>query len=74
MIWVVGVIATATAISAHSVLGLWTFSSDMVYVLLFPQFVALFYLRKRSNAYGAVFGLHVDLLLRLCVRPLCSML
>ncbi|XP_037518241.1 high-affinity choline transporter 1-like [Rhipicephalus sanguineus] len=71
MIWVVGVIATATAISAHSVLGLWTFSSDMVYVLLFPQFVALFYLRKRSNAYGAVFGFVVGVLSRaLCGEPM----
>ncbi|XP_070384849.1 high-affinity choline transporter 1-like isoform X2 [Dermacentor albipictus] len=71
MIWLVGVIATATAISAHSVLGLWSLSSDMVYVLLFPQFVALFYLRKRSNAYGAVLGFVVGVISRaLCGEPL----
>ncbi|XP_037564195.2 high-affinity choline transporter 1-like [Dermacentor silvarum] len=74
MIWVVGVIATATAISARSVLGLWTLSSDMVYVLLFPQFVALFYLRKRSNAYGAVLGFVVGVISRtLCGEPLLQL-
>ncbi|XP_072145336.1 high-affinity choline transporter 1-like [Dermacentor andersoni] len=74
MIWLVGVIATATAISARSVVGLWSLSSDMLYVLLFPQFVALFYLRKRSNAYGAVLGFVVGGISRaLCGEPLLQL-
>ncbi|KAK8757706.1 hypothetical protein V5799_013533 [Amblyomma americanum] len=70
MICLVGATATVTALSVESVFGLWALSSDLVYVLLFPQFVALFYMRKKSNAYGAVFGFLLGLILRvLCGEP-----
>ncbi|XP_065281256.1 high-affinity choline transporter 1-like isoform X1 [Dermacentor albipictus] len=70
MICLVGLVATAMALRVSSVLELWTLSSDLVYVLLFPQFVALFYLRHSTNAYGSVLGFFAGLVLRLlCGEP-----
>ncbi|XP_049518858.1 high-affinity choline transporter 1-like [Dermacentor silvarum] len=54
MICLVGAVATSMALRVSSVFALWTLSSDLVYVLLFPQFVALFFLRDLTNAYGSV--------------------
>ncbi|KAH9368333.1 hypothetical protein HPB48_004525 [Haemaphysalis longicornis] len=51
---VISLSATVMALNVESVFYLWTLSSDLVYVLLFPQFVALFFLRSQSNTYGAV--------------------
>ncbi|XP_065282043.1 high-affinity choline transporter 1-like isoform X2 [Dermacentor albipictus] len=70
MICLVGVVATSMALRVSSVLSLWTLSSDLVYVLLFPQFVALFFLRHRVNAYGSALGFFAGLVLRfLCGEP-----
>nr|XP_054920431.1 high-affinity choline transporter 1-like [Dermacentor andersoni] len=51
----IGASATYLALSVHSVLELWTLCSDVVYVLLFPQFVCIFYL-KDTNTYGSIIG------------------
>lgn len=56
MVVVIGSASTFMALSVQSVFALWTLSSDLVYVLLFPQFVALFYFANQSNAYGSFFG------------------
>ncbi|KAK8774542.1 hypothetical protein V5799_010925 [Amblyomma americanum] len=57
MVCLIGAVATTMALNVTSVFDLWTLSSDIVYVLLFPQFVAYFFLRNLSNAYGAVLDL-----------------
>ncbi|XP_075535422.1 high-affinity choline transporter 1-like [Dermacentor variabilis] len=64
MVCFVGTVATSMALRVSSVFSLWTLSSDLVYVLLFPQFVALFFLRHRTNAYGSVLGFFAGLVLR----------
>ncbi|KAH9376656.1 hypothetical protein HPB48_005867 [Haemaphysalis longicornis] len=65
-----GSVATFMATGVTSVFAMWALSSDLVYVLLFPQFVALFYLKTMANAYGAVTGFVVGIILRLlCGEP-----
>ncbi|KAK8767049.1 hypothetical protein V5799_006161 [Amblyomma americanum] len=66
----VGAVSTFAALRVNSVFTLWTLSSDLVYVLLFPQFVSLFFLRNESNAYGAFVGFVAGIVLRaLCGEP-----
>ncbi|XP_077534321.1 high-affinity choline transporter 1-like [Haemaphysalis longicornis] len=55
LVCIVGAGATFLALSVRSVFDLWTLCSDLVYVLLFPQLVALFYI-KHTNAYGSFIG------------------
>lgn len=55
-LWVVGLLAMTMALKVQSVFALWTLSSDLVYVLLFPQFIALFFMPSKINAYGAASG------------------
>ncbi|XP_077564409.1 uncharacterized protein LOC144179857 [Haemaphysalis longicornis] len=67
---VISLSATVMALNVESVFYLWTLSSDLVYVLLFPQFVALFFLRSQSNTYGAVVGFVVGVTTRAaCGEP-----
>ncbi|XP_077535635.1 high-affinity choline transporter 1-like isoform X1 [Haemaphysalis longicornis] len=71
MVVVIGSASTFMALSVKSVFALWTLSSDLVYVLLFPQFVALFYFADQSNAYGSFVGFMIGFILRgLCGEPL----
>ncbi|KAH9375357.1 hypothetical protein HPB48_019056 [Haemaphysalis longicornis] len=71
MVVVIGAAATFMALSVQSVFSLWTLSSDLVYVLLFPQFVALFYFENLTNAYGSFVGFVIGFILRgLCGEPL----
>ncbi|KAH9377466.1 hypothetical protein HPB48_006290 [Haemaphysalis longicornis] len=70
MLILVGTVATLLALSVRSVFTLWTLSSDLAYVLLFPQFVAFFHLNSFTNAYGAVSGFVVGFATRaLCGEP-----
>ncbi|XP_075547367.1 uncharacterized protein LOC142581799 [Dermacentor variabilis] len=58
------------ALKVQSVFALWTLSSDLVYVLLFPQFIALFFMPSKINAYGAASGFMIGLMARtLCGEP-----
>ncbi|XP_070393898.1 high-affinity choline transporter 1-like isoform X2 [Dermacentor albipictus] len=69
-LWVVGLLAMTMALKVQSVFALWTLSSDLVYVLLFPQFIALFFMPSKINAYGAASGFMIGLLARtLCGEP-----
>ncbi|XP_049525156.1 high-affinity choline transporter 1-like [Dermacentor silvarum] len=69
-LWVVGLLAMTMALNVQSVFALWTLSSDLVYVLLFPQFMALFFMPSKINAYGAVIGFMIGLMARtLCGEP-----
>ncbi|XP_037505715.1 high-affinity choline transporter 1 [Rhipicephalus sanguineus] len=49
----VGALATFMALTAESIYGLWYLSSDLVYVILFPQLVCVVYLKEHVNTYGS---------------------
>ncbi|KAH8039279.1 hypothetical protein HPB51_005525 [Rhipicephalus microplus] len=55
MVCAIGASATYLALSVQSVFNLWILCSDVVYVLLFPQLVCVFYI-KHTNAYGSASG------------------
>ncbi len=59
-----GVAATWLALSIESVYALWYLCADLVYVILFPQLVAVLFLRV-SNSVGAMAGAGIALVLRL---------
>lgn len=63
-ILVIGVAATALALSVQSVYALWYLCADLVYVVLFPQLVAVLFW-KQVNRIGAITGAVVGLILRL---------
>ncbi|XP_077550503.1 high-affinity choline transporter 1-like [Haemaphysalis longicornis] len=60
----VGAMATAMALTVKSVYGLWYLSSDLVYVILFPQLVSVVYMKRHCNTYGSLAAYIVGLLLR----------
>uniref|UniRef100_A0A7E4UYU4 Sodium/solute symporter n=1 Tax=Panagrellus redivivus TaxID=6233 RepID=A0A7E4UYU4_PANRE len=60
----VGILATAMALTIQSIYGLWYLCADLVYVILFPQLCCVVYFH-RSNTYGCLLGYIVGLLLRL---------
>lgn len=60
----VGVLATYMALTAKSVYGLWYLSSDLVYVILFPQLVSVVHLKRYSNTYGSLAGYIVGITCR----------
>jgi high affinity choline transporter 7 len=58
-----GAVATVLALKVQSVQALWFFTSDLVFVLLFPQLVfALF--DRRANRAGSIVAFTVSLILR----------
>ena len=59
-----GVGAVAMALRVQSVQALWFFTSDLVFVLLFPQLVAALFDRK-ANLIGSIAAFSVSLVLRL---------
>ena len=64
-ILVVAAVATGLALSTNSIYALAILSSDIVYVILFPQLLCVVHVPV-SNTYGSVAGLVVGLSLRLC--------
>nr|XP_037276741.1 high-affinity choline transporter 1-like [Rhipicephalus microplus] len=60
----VGALATFMALTAESIYGLWYLSSDLVYVILFPQLVCVVYLKERVNTYGSFAAYVVGCVLR----------
>lgn len=60
----VGAMATAMAMTVKSIYGLWYLSSDLVYVILFPQLVSVVYMRRHCNTYGSLGAYVIGLLLR----------
>jgi len=60
----VGCVATYMALSVHSIYGLRYLSSDLVYVILFPQLVCVVHFKKHCNTYGSLSAYIVGLLLR----------
>jgi len=63
-ILVIGVLAVWMAIKVQSVQALWFFTSDLVFVLLFPQLVAALF-DPRANLIGSITAFMVSLILRL---------
>nr|XP_020470082.1 high affinity choline transporter 1 [Monopterus albus]XP_020470083.1 high affinity choline transporter 1 [Monopterus albus] len=63
-IFVFGAFATAMALLTGSVYGLWYLSSDLVYVIIFPQLLSVLFI-KGTNTYGSVAGYIFGLLLRI---------
>ncbi|XP_077535432.1 high-affinity choline transporter 1-like [Haemaphysalis longicornis] len=62
------------ALSVRSALDLWTLCSDVVYVLLFPQFVCFFFFKETTNSYGSVIAFFVGGVFRcLCGEPTLSL-
>lgn len=60
----VGFMATAMALTVKSIYGLWYLSSDLVYVMLFPQLVCVVYFKKFCNTYGSLSAYIIGFLLR----------
>ncbi|XP_044072953.1 high-affinity choline transporter 1-like [Siniperca chuatsi] len=63
-IFVFGALATAMALLTGSVYGLWYLSSDLVYVIIFPQLLSVLFV-KGTNTYGSVAAYIFGLLLRI---------
>ncbi|ESP01430.1 hypothetical protein LOTGIDRAFT_177946 [Lottia gigantea] len=70
MVWVLrigiivaGALATSIAIGAKSVYGLYVLCSDLMYVILFPQFTCVLFFDV-SNAYGSLIGYTISVILR----------
>jgi high affinity choline transporter 7 len=59
-----GAVATALALKVQSVQALWFFTSDLVFVLLFPQLVSALF-DRRANTIGSMSAFAVSLVLRL---------
>jgi len=60
---VFGALATALALKVQSVQALWFFTSDLVFVLLFPQLLYALFDRK-ANLAGSIAAFAVSLVLR----------
>lgn len=56
--------ATSMALLTGSVYGLWYLSSDLVYVIIFPQLLSVLFI-KGTNTYGSVAAYLVGLFLRI---------
>ncbi|XP_062391050.1 high affinity choline transporter 1-like [Sardina pilchardus] len=63
-IFVFGALATAMALLTGTVYGLWYLSSDLVYVIIFPQLLSVLFI-KGTNTYGSVAGYVFGLVLRI---------
>ncbi|XP_068121401.1 high affinity choline transporter 1 [Hyperolius riggenbachi] len=63
-IFVFGAAATAMALLAKSVYGLWYLSSDLVYIVIFPQLLCVLFI-KGTNTYGSIAGYVFGLFLRI---------
>jgi hypothetical protein len=53
------------ALSVKSIYDLWFLSSDLVYVILFPQLVCVVYFKTHCNTHGSLSAFFVGLILRL---------
>ncbi|XP_065296367.1 uncharacterized protein [Dermacentor albipictus] len=68
-----GAVTAAMALDAQSVYIMRSLCADIIYVLLFPQLLCLFYLAELTNTYGVLAGFLVGLLTRtLCGEPLIN--
>lgn len=69
-----GLLATALAMTTDAVHLLWIFSADVLYCMMTPQVICIFYLPQSVNAFGAIAGFILALLLRtLAGEPLIKL-
>ncbi|KAK7076190.1 hypothetical protein SK128_015175 [Halocaridina rubra] len=64
-IFIVGALATTLALTIPSIYGLWYLSSDLVYVILFPQLLMVVHFKNHCNLYGSLGAYIVGLFVRL---------
>eukprot|EP00066_Takifugu_rubripes_P022440 XP_011611706.1 PREDICTED: high affinity choline transporter 1-like isoform X1 [Takifugu rubripes] len=62
-----GLLATGLAMTTEAVHLLWIFSGDVLYSMMTPQVICIFYLPRSVNAFGATCGFVLALLLRTLV-------
>ncbi|XP_059161162.1 high-affinity choline transporter 1-like isoform X2 [Physella acuta] len=71
--FIIGFLSTTIAIYASQPCSLFALSSDLMYIVLFPQLTLVLWL-SASNAYGSLAGFAISLLLRLlCGEPLLNL-
>ena len=58
-----GSLSTAIAVTVKSVYGLYVLCSDLMYVILFPQFTCVLFI-KITNTYGGIVGFALAFVLR----------
>nr|XP_053641791.1 high-affinity choline transporter 1-like [Cherax quadricarinatus] len=63
-IFIVGFLATTLALTIPSIYGLWYLSSDLVYVILFPQLLMVVHFRDHCNLYGSLGAYIIGLFVR----------
>ncbi|XP_053560858.1 high affinity choline transporter 1 [Bombina bombina] len=63
-VFIFGAAATAMALLAKSVYGLWYLSSDLVYIIIFPQLLCVLFI-KGTNTYGSIAGYVFGVILRI---------
>ncbi|GCC24570.1 high-affinity choline transporter 1 isoform X1 [Chiloscyllium punctatum] len=56
--------ATSMALLAQSIYGLWYLSSDLVYVIIFPQLISVLFI-KGTNTYGSIAGYIIGFFFRI---------
>lgn len=66
-IFLVGLLAAVLAMATKSVHLLWILSTDVMYTMMIPQVVCIFFLSQHVNEYGACFSCALALLLRALV-------
>ena len=70
---VMGILSTAITVSVQSIYGLYVMCSDLMYVVLFPQFTCVLFV-SGTNPYGGLVGFFISLPLRvLSGEPLLSL-
>ncbi|XP_036613597.1 high affinity choline transporter 1 isoform X3 [Trichosurus vulpecula] len=62
-VFLFGAAATTMALLAKSVYGLWFLSSDLIYIIIFPQLLCVLFV-KGTNTYGAMVGYMLGLIFR----------
>lgn len=73
-IFVCGLLAAGLAMVTKSVHQLWIISTDVMYSMMVPQVICVFFLSKHVNEYGACFSCALALLLRTLIgEPLIGL-
>lgn len=73
-IFLCGLLAAALAMTTKSVHLLWIVSTDVMYSMMVPQVICVFFLSQHVNEYGACFSCALALLLRALIgEPLIGL-